>query len=80
MRGTRRTRPFRAEIEDQRPEAGVNVFRCGAPAIRHHRPQLWLRVKCGLSAAKVRCTLTAAAFPKVQVEVDANICTTRTEK
>jgi hypothetical protein len=59
MRGTRRTRPFRAEIKDLRPRVGVNVFLCGTIAIRHHRSQIWLRVQCGLTAAKVHCKLTA---------------------
>ena len=54
--------------------------RANAPAIRHHSPPIWLRVMCDLPAAMVHCALTAAAFQKVPVEVDASICTTWAEK
>jgi hypothetical protein len=80
IRGTRRTRQFRAEIEDQRPRASVNVFQCGCPRDPASSPTV-------LAAGEVRPVRRQGLssgdrrrLPEVPVEVEANICTTWADK
>jgi len=73
IRGTRRTRQFRAKIKDQRPRGGVNVFQCGCPRDPASSPT-------DLAAESSVVEAMAALFPEVPVEVEANICTTWAEK